>query len=517
MSTIRPELVAGKLHVARTVGNAFSSQVGDRGIVETLWFLQWVSMQPGSIEGFVSRLLKDFPQQFLTRAMIAVEAKNGRYSMEQCIAVWKAFAEGMWDPAFRTIAREEADFNRSVTGVEPEFTFADCLLLFVDEHTTARSAIGNELQAVALRRAFNEFNLSWLKEHLASMARSRLPAFLRDLCTDGGRILTGRLYCPNLSQVLRDAMDLHAQRVRSTLAETVITKTVFRELDFAYSERVPVPIVGESRFGKTKSVSKWAEAYPGRARLVTVPDSNREADFMQAHAAAVGLHHTTGTSLPVLKEKVEFVIRESGVMWVYDEAQFLIPINYNKSTPPRRLNWVRCQVIDRDVPCAFFSTPQSYTETLQAYVEKTKYRVEQWLGRMAPAVVLSDVIPFDEIMAVARMHFPEIPDDLLGEIADRAILANGHLKNVELAGRRARFIARERGHAKPTVKDVQDAIEEMMPAQPRLVVANPEAEQTIAASLPDNSSKTAKPLKPDKLSRRGTKPTRTNRVAELAT
>ena len=62
--------------------------------------------------------------------------------------------------------------------------------------------------------------------------------------------------------------------------------------------------------------------------------------------------------------KVEFIHRHSGLFLLYDEAHYLIPANYHKSTPPRRLNWVREQVIDREFGCAFFATPQSYRDTL---------------------------------------------------------------------------------------------------------------------------------------------------------
>jgi hypothetical protein len=155
------------------------------------------------------------------------------------------------------------------------------------------------------------------------------------------------------------------------IAETVITKTVFRELEFAFAERVPVPFVGESRFGKTKSIGTFCEMHPGRARLVTVPESNREADLTRAHADAFGIEYTPGATSSALKGKVEFILRHAGVMIVYDESHFLVPVSYHKATPPRRLNWVRTKVIDQGVPCALFATPQSYDQTLEKYVNTT--------------------------------------------------------------------------------------------------------------------------------------------------
>src|ERR1035438_2913876 len=121
---------------------------------------------------------------------------------------------------------------------------------------------------------------------------------------------------------------------------------------------------------------------PGRARLVIVPESNNMADFIRAHADAFGIDYTPGAPITAIKDKVEFVLENAGVMQVYDEAHGLIPISYHKATPPRRLTWVRMKVIDKGVPCAFFATPQSYDQTLDKYVKTTGYRVEQWLGRL---------------------------------------------------------------------------------------------------------------------------------------
>jgi len=111
--------------------------------------------------------------------------------------------------------------------------------------------------------------------------------------------------------------------------------------------------------------------HPGRARLVTVPESNREADLTRAHADAFGIEYTPGATSSALKGKVEFILRHAGVMIVYDESHFLVPISYHKATPPRRLNWVRTKVIDQGVPCALFATPQSYDQTLEKYVNTT--------------------------------------------------------------------------------------------------------------------------------------------------
>ena len=82
-----------------------------------------------------------------------------------------------------------------------------------------------------------------------------------------------------------------------------------------------------------------------------------------------------------MKEWVQFTLRNTGLFLLYDESQGLIPMVYGKDTPPRRLERVRTEVIDRGIPCAFLALPKDSNETLQRYAEKTKYRLAHgWAG-----------------------------------------------------------------------------------------------------------------------------------------
>jgi hypothetical protein len=300
----------------------------------------------------------------------------------------------------------------------------------------------------------------------AEATEGGLEGYFIGLCHDPTRWEYAKApwYCPEIFTVLLDYMDRRAKRTARELAETEVTRTVFRELDFALSQNVPVPIVGASRFGKTTAVRVWAEMRPGVARLVTVPESNREADFFVAQADALGIdHHLGATTSSLLRMKVEVVLRVTGLFLVYDEAHFLVPVNYHKGTPPRRLNWIRSHIIDRGMGCAFFATPQSYRETLAAYVKKTGYNMEQWLGRLAPAVVLPESLAKEDVLAVVRKHFAGVPEPFLKLVAARAMQSEGYLKNAELCLKRSLFLAGERGRTKPDLADVQEALDYIMP------------------------------------------------------
>ena len=72
----------------------------------------------------------------------------------------------------------------------------------------------------------------------------------------------------NLFNFLFYRMERHAADIATTIAQTEVSKIVFRELEFSISQGVPVPIVGESRIGKTSPAGVWCGMRPGRAKLV---------------------------------------------------------------------------------------------------------------------------------------------------------------------------------------------------------------------------------------------------------
>jgi len=463
MNPINPELLAAKIQAARNgepEATGFAKQLAAQPLLlETLWFIQEMSRRPGGRERFVQNLIEAFPDRFQTSGMIAAGPpdKAGRWTLDQCLTAWQDEAE--------PIRYAYADSCRAKTTSESldSMTFHDWLYAFIGPEVSAKDARGGELLARALRTGLARFNFDFFKKLCIAEVKAKLPDLLWGWCESPSYDCDAPSFFPDLLPTLCHFLDRHATEAARELAATEFTKIVFRELEFAYSQRVPVPIIGLSRFGKTKAVNVWCEMRPGQRRLVTVPDSSRERDFFTAHADAFGIEYGVSTTTARLRRQVEFVHRQSGLFLVYDEAHFLVPVSYHRGTPPRRLNWIRCQVIDRELGCAFFATPQSYRETLDAYVKTTGYCMEQWLGRLAPAVVLPESLDSADVLAVARNHFPDVPEPYLKLISARAMQSEGYLKNMEITVKRACFLAGERGHRAPTLADVQEAIDYMMP------------------------------------------------------
>ena len=335
MTPIRPEILAGRLHQIGYDAPALAEEIRRQPrFLELLWFVQWQSMQPGGLERFAEQVIEKVPDRFMSEGQLKAgrPKDNGRYTMAQCLDVWKL----------------ELEEDRIV--VLGGTSFSDWACLNFDPNLTAdpvrwTKAYRKEIQAGMERFGYDYFYGTWQKQALQGL--------INDLASLRNGEVERLWDAEELRCALLEFMDWHCQEVRKQIADTRITKTVFDELDFSLESKVPVPIVGESRLGKTTSVAAWCQMRPGAARLVTVPESNRERELYAAHADAFGLDCTRTTPTSRLKADVEFICRHSGLFLVYDEAHFLVPQNYSRTTPPQRLNWVRCQVIDRGLGCAF--------------------------------------------------------------------------------------------------------------------------------------------------------------------
>lgn len=343
---------------------------------------------------------------------------------------------------------------------------------FPREHLKA----GGLSREEALRKTLFRGNEPFLRGLCRDSNARQLEDYFTELCV-GSRNCSGLWFCANIITELLAFMDNRAVQIERRLARTQVAEKVFDALDYASAERVMVRIEGDPRFGKTESVETWAAMWPGRARVIRTPSSNGEKDLLRAIAEAFGIQHGHSAGGETLKAKVEFVIRFGGLMMIFDEAAFLMPSNFSATTAPARLNWVRTAIVDCKVPYVLVVTPQSYHGAVSRFVKKTGYSIEQFLGREALRVNLPNELPHEDLLAVARIHFPDTDEDLLGLVAAKAMQSESYLKAVENIARRARYNATKRGAKKLTLRDVDLAISEVMPTAPALPVRPAEAPQ----------------------------------------
>jgi hypothetical protein len=261
-------------------------------------------------------------------------------------------------------------------------------------------------------------------------------------------------------------MDRHAAQAIDSIVMTQVARKIFDRLQYALEEKEMLRIEGDTRVGKTEAVHAYCHARPGLARLVLTPCSNGDYDFFQAVAESAGLEVTLDTPLRELKHNVEFIIRHGGLMWILDEAHFLVPARIYRNTPPMRLNWIRTRIADHGCPLVLVTTPQDFKHGTDKLTKVTGYNLNQFTGRTLLVVRLPSELSTADLIAIARKHFPKLNEDYLELIAAKAMQSESYLKAVEAIGKLSRFIARQAGRDEPTLADVDAAIAEYAPTIP---------------------------------------------------
>ncbi len=203
---------------------------------------------------------------------------------------------------------------------------------------------------------------------------------------------------------------------------------------------------------------------PGRARLVETPSSNSEGDLLKAVAAALGIESALTQSGAYLRPKIEYVLRQSGVLLVFEEAHFLWPSKLSKTAVPARLNWIRRSVMDAGLPVAFICTPQSYQNAQRRFVKATAYPIEQLEGRFLPTVRLPESVPVDDLLAIARKHLPGVGEPHLNYLVNvLGATERNYCSDVSRIGRLAFINAEDAGRRIPIMADIDAAMRKALP------------------------------------------------------
>jgi hypothetical protein len=469
LTVIRPETVAAKLAAAADLSQPELAEelAKQPRLVEVLWFLQWQSMQPGGLEKFAVALIAEFPGRIGPAAL--VKDAGAKLTQKQCLEIWREIPTGYWpdilpDKAWQNEAlRNEADTGQKLWNEERVFPH--------EETRLAAALVKLNRQAFAeVATAAAEANLA---SYLASICKEVRHGEKYSAIETGEPLTQAPWYFADILPTLFAAMDSHAQRARQNIAMTEVALKVFDSLEYAWSERALVQITGDARFGKTEAVKTWCLMHPGRARLVSTPCTNYEADLYRAIADALGIEHDYKTNPRKLRQLVEFTIKNSGLMLVFDEAHFLFPARLSPTTVPMRLNWLRTQVVDRSLPVALVSTPQDYNHAAAKFVKASGFNLAQWTGRIVHQTILPGELEFDDLLAIAKLKCPDL-DALFQElIAAKALQSENYIMAVEAIGKRARYIARRDGHAAIALEDVKLAIAEVIPGSARAPAAAP--------------------------------------------
>ena len=480
IAPVRPELVAAKLAAVRNYEYPeLLDQIADNPrLVELVWFLQAMSMRPGGLLKFTEDLLAEFPERIGTATLTKADGK--RYSTEEKIAICRELPTHL-DP----FLPEERDVFEVI----------------LTESSPRELAEMGVMDRKALEAGLKEFDAERVVQICREAAIEKLPGYFAELCTEKSKGFgpsRERLwYFHDVIDAVFEYMDRWAARVQKRLAMTEVAKLVFDRLDYALKAKKMVRIEGSSRFGKTEALAAWTDMRPGLARLVRVPCDNSMNSFFKRIGEALGIDCSYGSSAARLKERVEYIIQHSGLFLALDEAHFLVAQNYGATSAPNRLNWVRTEIVDRGLPLALIVTPQSFSQALDRFVRKTGYNMDQFLGRQALSCPLPDELSEADLIAVARIHFPELGENALDYIANEARLSQNYLQAVDAISSRAKHLASLR-NGRVSLKDVKTAVKEVLgrrisPAAPEgdapeTVVEAPKAPRPNVTLMPREST-----------------------------
>lgn len=265
----------------------------------------------------------------------------------------------------------------------------------------------------------------------------------------------------DLFQILRDI-----KKDRETTPDHSIHKTnVMAQVEegLQYSRYAGLVLIeGVEQVGKSFAAERWCARNQGIARYVKVPAGSDDFNFFRAIAGAIGI--ASGVSMKGLqmRERIEYTLQTIKPLVCFDDAHNLWPQNNRKEALPNRLNWILNALVESGVPVVLIAGPE-FTQDQKIIARKTLWRDERFKRVLAHYYKLPE-LSVDELIGIARIKFPELPEEHLVGMAGNAKLTKRYCKGIERIAARARFIANQAGREEVKPRDVSQAIDDISPA-----------------------------------------------------
>lgn len=506
---IRSELLAAKIEKLLNfeLPELFDEFSEEPRFIRALWFLEYVSKPdnyPGGLTKFAEDFISSCGDQLGTAAMIAADASGTHYKVADAIAVFKELSRDQRDGIFGNDLWIFANAFRYDTGAKSgRVTFERVVSRWPEDELEAWTGTMPELQ----QRLIEKLTPSIARELCMFDARESLARYFKELCElphiglrPNENHFGAPRYFVTVGSALLKFIEQRADTVRSAVADTEVTRLVLRWMKKARSMGEPVMISGNSRFGKTEAVKLCCEMNPGNFRLVNTPASNALGDLLREVARSLGVEVAAQNSVRDLRERIDYVLRFSRIVLCFDEWQFALPSSYSRNTAPARLNWVRRAIVDRDLAAVFVCTPQSYLPAKMRFVKTTGFAVEQFDERILKTVHLPNELSEPDLLAVARIHLQELPDDYLSLVVKAALATErNYVSDISKIATLAKDNAREEGRERPLLHDIEAAIADVLPS-PHVQHAAPQPRQTVVTALQAACKPNARPPQSARLS-----------------
>jgi hypothetical protein len=504
---IRSELLAAKIEKILNFEqpHLFDELSADPRFAKTLLHLEHVS-KPDNYAGGLSQFTSDFIDSSITAIGTATMVKVGQsksYRVAEAIAILREMNSDQREELFgdetwlfeNAFLYREPDSNR----VSIKRWRGSIFAINEEEPVETWTGTRGELDRLLVAKLTPDA----ARKVCVNTARSALSEYFKRLCelphlgllpNDNGNGAPG--YFSQVGVALRAFIDKRVASLRTTMAETEVTRLVFRWMTKARAMNESIMIFGNSRFGKTEGVKLRCAMEPGSFRMVKTPSTNSLTDLLRAVALSLGIEVGAQNSVRDLRERIEYVLRFSKLVLCFDEAQFLLPASYSRNTAPARLNWVRRAVMDEGLAAVFICTPQSYLPAKRRFVKATGFPMEQFDERILPTVYLPAELSEDDLLAVARIHFDDLAEDYLSVVVGAALATErNYISDIKKIAVLAKDGAREEGRDRPLLCDIEAAISVVLSTAPaRPAAAAPMATMRIATPISAPCNRPAEPV-----------------------
>ena len=441
---------------------------------ELLFFLQYLSHQPGGLKKVASDILAMFPNRVGTVSMQKFGTKPGQaYSAEQVRQVQAEIPfdaqEFLLTDADRAAAcgggaeilggHDEFLLRGELSGMEAIIPPDPDKVLVIQEREAKRQSQPESYPAQVFLDCCIE-------------GRQSLYEYLTRLCLDPEiDVAQGSpWYFPSLIQTLRDFQKARSQEIKSKFVVTAIGRKVFECLDYSLNGGGFVLVEGVARIGKTMAAKAWCELHPGQARYVQVPASNDDLSFFRKLAESLGVSCSLSMKALQMRERIEYVLQTVKLMLVLDEATYLWPQNNRREALPNRINWLMTALVNYGVPVTLIATPQ-FTKAQKIVERKTGWASEQFIGRIQHYEALPENLSKQDLTAVARALLPEGDADCIEALVCYAQSSQKYLAGIESAIKRARYLAQNNSRKRVAFSDIAQSIRNVIPSDTALADA----------------------------------------------
>lgn len=246
---------------------------------------------------------------------------------------------------------------------------------------------------------------------------------------------------------------------RPPVVETTIGQRIADAIDFARSSPVMVLIEGVARIGKSFAAQDCCQRSAGDVRYVQTPAGNDDLAFFRAFAKSLGVACALSMKAQQIRDRVEEALQGTGVAVVIDEAHYCFDSYVRPCTMPTRINWILTALVNQGVPVIMVATHQ-FKKAVARVEKSTGWTSEQLTGRIAYTEQLPDKLPLADLLAVARVIYPEGDAKSWRALAAYADLSDTHLAAINSLASRARWHAGRAGRSVATAEDLRSAIME---------------------------------------------------------